>query len=71
MTYNPPWTISMAPYYRGYSIMKQPRIDRWEIWNYATDRLVHTTRFWAEAKAWADQNAIDDAEHDWNHLALY
>jgi len=63
--------MSSAPYYRGYTILKRPDADRWEIWHYGSDRLMHATRYWAEAKAWADEHAVDDAEHDWNHIALY
>jgi hypothetical protein len=52
--YTPPWQMSMKPYLRGYTILL--RADRWEIWHYATDRLRHVTKTWAEAKAWVEAN---------------
>ena len=75
MTYTPPWRMSTAPYYRGYTIMLRPGADRWELWHYVSDRLVHIAKTWAEAKQWADQNpaipASGEAQRDWNHLALH
>jgi hypothetical protein len=76
-TYEPPWKQSTKPYYRGYTIMSRRVSDRlqWEVWHYASDRLLHAAPTWAAAKRWADEHpaipACGEAERSWNHLALY
>lgn len=68
--------MSTAPYYRGYTVMCRKIGDgRWEVWHYASDRLVHVATSWSAAKAWADAHsaipACGEVSRDWNHIALH
>ena len=56
--YSPPVHASHLdakyPYYYGYHLMK--RDDRWEIWHYASDRLVRVEPTLDAAMGWVHQN---------------